>query len=69
MSRPSAGGLILQVEAWSLGPSKYLQEAVRNVKDYLSREYENWTLDKQAATPFAKDYHPELDITTVLEPE
>jgi transposase len=58
-----------RVEAWSLSPSKYVQEAVKNVQEYLAREQEGRKLEKKAPTPFVKDYRPELDITPELGPE
>jgi len=54
------------VYSWSLSPSKYVQEAVRNVKEYLGREYDGRTLLKSAPTAFVKDYRPELDISEEL---
>eukprot|EP00978_Attheya_sp_CCMP212_P025454 scaffold81916_cov35-Attheya_sp.AAC.1 len=38
------------VYSWSLSPSKYVQEAVRNVKEYLGHEYDGRTLLKSAPT-------------------
>jgi hypothetical protein len=29
-----------QVEAWAMSPSKYVEEAVANVEDYLQQEYD-----------------------------
>ena len=57
------------VLAWTLSPSKYVQEAVRNVKEYHEREYPGRRWPKQAATPFLKDYRPELDFTPELKTE
>eukprot|EP00978_Attheya_sp_CCMP212_P013954 scaffold35295_cov60-Attheya_sp.AAC.1 len=53
----------------SLSPSKYVQEAVRNAKEYLGREYDGHTLLKSAPTAFVKDYRPELDISEELGSE
>jgi hypothetical protein len=40
------------VYAWSLLASKYVQEAVRNVKDYFQRERSGHLWPKRAPTPF-----------------
>ena len=57
------------VYAWSLSASKYVQEAVRNVKDYFKREKPGQLWPKRASTPFPRDYRPELDITAELGDE
>jgi Reverse transcriptase (RNA-dependent DNA polymerase) len=54
------------VNAWSLSASKYVQEAVRNVKDYFKRERPSHIWPKRAPTPFPRDYKPELDISPEL---
>jgi hypothetical protein len=40
------------VYAWSLSASKYVQEAVCNVKDYFQRERSGYLWPKRAPTPF-----------------
>ena len=54
------------VHAWSLSASKYVQEAVRNVKDYFKRERPGQSWPKRASTPFQHEYRPEVDITKEL---
>ena len=54
------------VYAWSFSPSKYVQEAVRNVKEYLSKSYNGQTLNRRASAPFPAGYRPEMDITEEL---
>jgi hypothetical protein len=56
------------VEAWGMSPSKYLQGAINNVKDYLKKNG-GWTLPKRAATPFAAGYRPEMDTSPELDAE
>ena len=56
------------VIAWAMSPSKHVQEAVRNVEEYLRREHGR-ELDKRASAPFVKDYRPELDVSEVLGPD
>jgi hypothetical protein len=51
------------VYAWSLLASKYVQEAVRNVKDYFQRERSGYLWPKRAPTPFPGEYKPKLDVT------
>ena len=50
------------VQAWAASPSKYIQEAVRNVEEYLHREHGGRKLAKRANAPFPRGYIPELDI-------
>jgi hypothetical protein len=57
------------VEAWSMSPSKYVQEAVRNVKNFLQEKEPGRVWQKKAPTPFANDYRPEIDISPELGPE
>jgi hypothetical protein len=54
------------VWAWSLSASKYVQEAVRNVKDYYRRERPGQGWPKHASTPFQRDYRPETDLSKEL---
>eukprot|EP00978_Attheya_sp_CCMP212_P021833 scaffold64169_cov51-Attheya_sp.AAC.3 len=46
-----------------------MQEAVRNVKEYLGREYDGRTLLKSTPTAFVKYYRPKLDISEELGSE
>ena len=54
------------VEAWSLSPSKYVQEAVRNFKLYLEKHMDGRKLLKKAPAPFPAGYRPEIDETPEL---
>jgi len=54
------------VLAWSISPSKYIQEAVKNVEAYLAKNYNDRKLLKRAPTPFENDYAPEMDTTPEL---
>ena len=56
------------VEAWATSPSKYVQEAVKNVESHLSKEKDGMKLDKRASAPFMRDYKPELDMSPELGP-
>ena len=49
-----------------MSPSKYVQEAVKNVKDYLQEKEPGRPWLEKAPTPFAKDYRPEIDISPEL---
>jgi hypothetical protein len=53
-------------EAWSMSPSKYVLEAVKNVKDYLQEKEPGRPWLKKAPTPFVKDYRPEINISPEL---
>jgi hypothetical protein len=57
------------VTAWALSPSKYVQEAVKNVEEYLDREHNGRKLGKKRSTPMPPSYRPELDISPELNPE
>ena len=57
------------VQAWGVSSSKYVQEAVRNVEKYVSEHMPGRRLPRRAATPFERDYRPELDVTPELTPE
>ena len=52
-----------------MSPSKYVQEAVKNVKNYLQEKEPGRPWLKRAPTPFAKDYRPEVDLSPELGPE
>ena len=52
------------VVAWGLSSSKYVLDAVSNVKEYITKE--GCKLPSRAATPLAADYRPELDTSTQL---
>jgi hypothetical protein len=51
------------VQAWSMSPSKCVQEAVRNVKDYLQEKEPGRPWLQKAPTLFAKDYRLERSIS------
>jgi hypothetical protein len=57
-----------RVEAWVQSPSKYIQEACKNVKQHIQKKY-NANLPKGASAPFPRDYVSELDTTEELGPE
>ena len=52
--------------AWSLSPIKYVQEAVKNVKDHFKKERYGQVWPKKAATPCVRDYQPEVDLNKEL---
>jgi hypothetical protein len=51
-------------EAWSMSSSKYVQEAVKNVKEWLMRR--DRKLPSRCSTPLPTSYRPELDISQEL---
>ena len=57
------------VVAWGISPSKYIQDAVKNVENYLAENMSDVKLPSKAPTPFVNDYAPELDVTPELDPE
>jgi hypothetical protein len=54
------------VNAWSMPPSKYVQEAVNA---YLQEKHQGWPWLKRPPSPFVKDYGPEIDISNELDAE
>ena len=57
------------VECWAFSSSQYVQSAVKNVEEYLSkRDDENWKLPTKAETPLRTSYRPELDVSPELQP-
>ena len=54
------------VQAWAFGSSQYVQEAVKNVEQYLARR--DRKLPAKAETPIRTSYRPELDVSAVLNP-
>ena len=57
------------VQAWALSSSKYVQEAVQNVKSYLRDELGGWGLRKRAPTPFMSEYDPDTDTPKEVSAE
>jgi hypothetical protein len=51
---------------WALSSAQYVKEAIRNIETYLCQH--NRTLRK-ASQPYPSSYHPELDITPLLDEE
>jgi hypothetical protein len=52
-----------------MSSSKYIQSAVRNVKDYLAKKYPGRAWIKRATAPLPSGYEPNLDVTPELDPE
>jgi hypothetical protein len=57
------------VKCWAFSSSQYVQTAVKNVEEYLSkRDDVNWKLPTKAETPLQTSYCPELDVSPELKP-
>ena len=55
------------VKAWAFGSSQYVQAAVSNVENWLSKDAnKRWMLPAKAKTPLKSGYRPELDVSPVL---
>ena len=54
------------VYAWGMSSSKYIQAAIRNVKDYVANTHPGLKLAKHAMGPFPTGYIPELDLMPKL---
>jgi hypothetical protein len=57
------------VTAWVLSPSKYVQEAVKNLEEYLEQEHNGQRLQKKRSTPITPSYWPDLNVTPELDAE
>lgn len=58
------------VFAWSMSPSKYVQEAVENCEKHLESNFgKKYALPSKAANPFPTQYEPEMDVSEPLCPE
>ena len=55
------------VEAWAFSSSQYVQSAVENVEEYLSKIGKS--LPKRASAPFTNNYRPEIDVSAELDPQ
>ncbi len=54
---------------WGPSPSKYVQQAFRNVKTFLKNNLDGkYSLPKKANNPFQCDYVPNEDVSLLLEP-
>jgi hypothetical protein len=52
-------------KAWGQSSSQYIQNAVKNLEDWMSdKEYK---LPKKVATPMIASYRPEMDVTALLD--
>jgi hypothetical protein len=49
-----------------MSSSKYIQAAVRNIKDYLNMTHPGQGLPEHASEPFLSRYVPELDMSAKL---
>jgi len=55
------------VECWAFSSSQYVQAAVKNVEEYLSKRADDrWKLPGRAETPIQTSYRPELDVSPEL---
>ena len=55
--------------AWSMSPSKYIQEAIRICKEYIIKQVsKGYKLPKRADNPKSV-YSPEMDVSPLLRPD
>ena len=56
--------------AWSMSPSKYVQEAVWICEEYAARYLsKGYRLPKREINPFESGYFPGLDVSLILGPD
>ena len=53
------------MNAWDFGSKHYVEAAVNNVADYLSKRSQNMVA--KAPTPLSSVYRPEVDVTRGLD--
>ena len=53
------------VDAWSFSSSQYVQNAVKNVEEYLRKKGKS--LPAKASSPLSNNYRPEVDVTCELD--
>jgi hypothetical protein len=58
-----------QIEAWAMSPSKYIQEACKNAKQWHKENQPQSSYPSKCTAPFSTKYRPECDATPELEPE
>ena len=56
------------VHAWGASPSKYVQDAVKNVGEYLAKNFDGCKFSKFLSGPWPTDYASELDEMPELIP-
>ena len=60
----------IDVWCWSIIPSKYVQEDVRNCQTYLKENfYDEYELVANAHNPFPLGYEPCMDVSLLLSPD
>jgi len=57
------------VYAWGASPSKYVQDALANVEQYLALHYQGRRLKNKFSGPWQSGYTSELDETPELDAE
>ena len=57
------------VFTWDISPAKYVQEAVRNVEEHLTKKYGGRKLPKRAIARWTSKYVSETDTTPELGPK
>jgi hypothetical protein len=58
-----------QVEAWAMSPSKYIQEACKNTKQWFTEHHPESYYPSKCSAPFSNKYRQECDLSPELEDE
>ena len=59
-----------KVWCWTLSPSKYVQEAVRNCREHLKTSFDGkYTMSKKMPNPFVMGYDADMDDSEECNPE
>ena len=57
------------VTAWGMSSSKYIQAAVKIVRDHHAKMFPGHGWIRRANAPLSSGYNPDLDVTKELDPE
>ena len=58
------------VWCWTMSPSKYVQEAVKNTEKHINNNYDGkYSFTKNAPNPFPLGYETGMDTTPLLPPD
>ena len=57
------------VKAWNFGSSKYVQDALNNVEEYLKKQGKKPLPTKGHMNPLTTKYCPDINISQEIDPQ